>query len=410
MRRLVIAALVAVVALGAGAAAFGAVAQPYTVSVVLPNATNLIEGGSVMRKGYEAGSIEDIKVENDKARLTLALDDEFGPLHEGAKVEVVWKAVLGERLVTIQDGPKQNAQIPAGGMLTGAQDAPVEFDAVLAALDAPTREKLQSFVKELSATLGSSEQDIKKTLGTAGPALKAMGKVLRGIGTDGAAIRQLVTQLNNTMGILAKRDKTIEQVVNELGDTTAATVDQRQALGTMLAKLPGTVRLADKTLGKVPGVVDDTMPLLADLRPVTGKLKSVSRNLQPVLNDLRPAVAQLRPTLDAASELLRYTPGLMDTGTATFPAADQAFRGLVPALNFLRPYTPEVMGWLSNWASATANYDANGHFARFFIQTGLEAANVNPGVTSPGLKKQPAPLPGDAVQQPWTDAFGSGMR
>ena len=33
-------------------------------------------------------------------------------------------------------------------------------------------------------------------------------------------------------------------------------------------------------------------------------------------------------------------------------------------LTFLRPYTPDIVAWLSKFGEATAYYDANGHYAR----------------------------------------------
>ena len=33
-------------------------------------------------------------------------------------------------------------------------------------------------------------------------------------------------------------------------------------------------------------------------------------------------------------------------------------------LEFIRPYTPELIGWFHDFGQGTANYDANGHFAR----------------------------------------------
>ncbi|MPY99125.1 MAG: MCE family protein [Actinophytocola sp.] len=410
MRRLFIPIAVVLVAVLTGAGAVAAIDRGYTVSVVLPNATNLIEGGSVMRDGYEAGAIESIDVEDGKAKVEFSLDDEFAPLHEGAKVTVDWKAVLGERLLTVTDGPAENASVPSGGLLTSAMAEPVEIDKVLAALDPPTRNKLNSLITRLSRTLDGSERDINQTVRSAGPAVHALGQVLRGVGTDGEAIRQLATQLNQTMRILASRDKEIQQVVNSLADASSTVAEQRQAMGELLRRLPGTVRQANQTLGKVPDTVDKTVPLLEDMRPVAERLPSTARNLRPVLADLRPAMKQLRPTLDSTAELLRATPGLLDTANATLPDATRAMRGMVPALDYLRPYTPELTGWLSNWASATGNYDANGHYGRIFIQNGLESGNVNPGITGPGVEQRPAPLPGEIVGQPWHDAFGSGMR
>jgi phospholipid/cholesterol/gamma-HCH transport system substrate-binding protein len=44
-------------------------------------------------------------------------------------------------------------------------------------------------------------------------------------------------------------------------------------------------------------------------------------------------------------------------------------------LEFLRPYTPELTGWLRDYGAGAANYDANGHYARvqpLFNAFGLE--------------------------------------
>jgi phospholipid/cholesterol/gamma-HCH transport system substrate-binding protein len=399
--------VVAVVAIGAGGAATAGLGNDYTVSVVVPSATNLFEGGSVREEGYDAGSIDDIEVMNGKAKLTLSMDDEFAPVHDGARARVDWKATLGERVLTIVDGKSSNAAIPSGGMIQGKMAEPVEVDKVLSALDPPTRQRLNSLIHDLQGTLNGRERDTNATLRTAGPALQAIGTVLRGVGTDGEAIKGLVNQLNATMGILGSRNADVEQIVNALGNTTEAAVGQRAQLGQVLQRTPHTLDQANATLRDVPGMVGKAAPLLDDLRPGAQRLPSVAHNLRPVLTDMRPAMAQLRPTLNSASELLRYTPGLLDSGTSTMPGISQMLKELGPAMRFLRPYTPELAGWVSNWGSATANYDANGNLGRIFVQTGGEAGNVNPGITTPGVTKNPTPRPGELAG---TDAYGGGMR
>jgi phospholipid/cholesterol/gamma-HCH transport system substrate-binding protein len=108
--------------------------------------------------------------------------------------------------------------------------------------------------------------------------------------------------------------------------------------------------------------------------------------------------------------LLNHTPALLDSLHAVLPGLNSLVGDLTPALGYLRPYTPEAAGVLANLGSASANYDSNGHYTRIFIQAGLANANVNPGVVPPGFSRTPDPYPGEAGNQPWTDAFGSGMR
>ncbi|WP_116200537.1 MlaD family protein [Amycolatopsis circi] len=409
MRRLLIPALVAAAVL---AAAGWTWAKPdYTVGVLLGSATNVVKGGSVLINGFPSGSVADISVRDGKAYVQLALDGDHVPLHAGAKVTVAWKALLGERLVEVHDGPESNATIPSGGMLTGTMDQPMELDQVLNALDPATRAHLSSLVNGLNSTVSGNEQNIQATVKSAGPALTSLGAVLKALGSDGPAIKNLVTTLDQMTGTLAARDKDVRGVLDDLSRTTALTAQQHQQLSAALQKLPAVIDKANGTLGDVPGVADKAVPLLQDLQPATEKLPSVAKNLKPVFQDLRPLVAELRPTLDSAKTLLGYTPGLLDQAHAVVPGATSAVNYLQPAFQFLRPYTPEVASYFSLWGSAFANYDANGHYARIFgPQVGATSLNNNPGVTPPGVRQDPYPLPGAAGNQPWADAFGSQPR
>lgn len=384
--------------------------RDYQVSVVLTAATNLVEGGVVQVKGVTAGEISQIAVKDGKAHVSFTLDEDFAPLHDGAVVTVEWKALLGERLLTVADGAPSAAPIPDGGMLSGRMPAPMEMDQVLAALDEPTRKRLVGVVKKLRATLQGNERDVNKTVRSAGPALQALGEMLRDLGGDGEAIRQLVHRFDGLVSTLNGSEERIREVIDGLSRSTAATVRERKALAEALDKLPATLRQATSTLDKVPGSADEVVPLLEDLRPAAERLPPVARNLRPVLSDLRPMVAELRPALTSTQRLLGWTPELLDGVHRVAPGLDSLVDDLRPALSYLRPYTPEAVGFMSNWASAAANYDAHGNYARIFIKNGALDVAVNPGVVPPGYQKRPNPLPGELVDQPWTDAHGSGVR
>jgi phospholipid/cholesterol/gamma-HCH transport system substrate-binding protein len=409
MRRLLIAGLIAAVAVTTGGWAW--MHDDYRVGVLLGSATNIVQGGSVLVNGFQAGTVSDISVRDGKAYLELTLDSDYAPLRDGAKVTVAWKALLGERLVEVQDGPVKNATIPSGGMLPGTMDQPMEIDQVLNALDPAVRAHLSSLVNGLNDTLKGNEGNVSATLKSAGPALASLGSVLKAVGSDGPAIKNLVTTLDQMTTTLAGRDKDVRGVVDDLAHLTSVTADQHQQLAQTLQKLPATLDQANSTLAEVPGVAAKAVPLLNDLEPATKKLPSVAKNLKPVLQDLRPLVAQLAPTLTAAQTLLSYTPGLLDQAHAVVPGVTSAVNYLQPMLAFLRPYTPEAASFFSLWGSAFANYDANGHYARIFgPQEGLASVNNNPGIVPPGIKDDPYPLPGAAGNQPWADAFGSQPR
>jgi phospholipid/cholesterol/gamma-HCH transport system substrate-binding protein len=411
VRKLPFPVLAVALTLLVGGAVIASKSNNYKVAMVFPNANNLFNGATVMRDGFKAGTVKDIKVVDGKAKATLQLNDEFAPLHDGVRAEVVWKGVLGERVIQLTDGPAKNTAVPSGALLTNVASEPVELSDVMSSLNAPTRKKLNVLISNLNATTTGHETDIRNSLQTAGPAVEALGALLSDLGTDGEAIRQILTQSNRTMGILAARQQALGQIVNDLSDMSADVVKRRKELGETLDRLPDVIDEANTTLEQVPDAVDETVPLLKDLDPATKKLAKTSKHLKPVMQDLRPAVADLKPTLGSLAEVLKYSPALMRSGERTFPDVNKALKGTRPAVSFLRPYTPELVGWMSNWGSAGGNYDVNGHYARFHILTGTDA--MVPSVTGspgPGVTQNLTPKPGNPAGQPWEDAYGDDIR
>ena len=85
-----------------------------------------------------------------------------------------------------------------------------------------------------------------------------------------------------------------------------------------------------------------------------------------------------------------------------------------PVIDFLRPYSPDLVGWFRDFGQAAANYDANGHYARVMpifgrlrlpaerrrqlgAQAGAARRSGSAGLTSgfnrrcPGAASQPRP-------------------
>ena len=125
----------------------------------------------------------------------------------------------------------------SGSLLTDVASEPVEMAEVLSALDAPTRKNLNTLIKNINATTSGHEADMKAALTTAGPAVEQLGGMLSDLGTDGEAIQQILTQSNRTMGILAARQRTLSQVVNNLHDASKTVVSRQKELGETLARL-----------------------------------------------------------------------------------------------------------------------------------------------------------------------------
>lgn len=406
-RNALIGAAVAVVAVAGVTVASGG-ADDYEVTLVMPSAAQLAKGSPVWIDGIEAGRVSSLDVRDGKAVVKAVVDEEYAPLHEGTTSRVEWKSALGERMLTLYPGPDDGSEIPDGGLIE-AKSAQVEVDEILALLDKPTREHLRSLLGQLNKTVDGSEKDLQETIKSAGPALRSMGEVLAAIGSDGPAIKALVRQLNGLTGDLASRKDDVAGTVENLTVLSSRIAEEQEALSRSLEELPSTVRTATTTLGRLEPASDSTVPLLRDLEPSTARLGPVAKNLDPVLRELTPTLKDLRPLLSDARRLLGETPEMLDGSGAVLPSVESALTAYQPAISFLRPYTPELAGWLGNWGQNFAPYDSQGHVWAATLAPGTNAFNESL-IRPPGAATSSKPYPGEVVGQPWTDANGSEMK
>lgn len=403
-----VALAVAVVAVVAGFALSGTGSdERYTA--VLPNAIGVYEGTPVQIDGFDVGEVTEVEARDGKAVVGFALDSPPRPLTAGTTVVVEWRSEIGERHLQLRLGPAGGPALPAGAILESGPPQ-VLLSELLQSLDGPTRAHLTSFVRQLDDTLEGHEQDFNQTLHAAGPALDAFGGALNAIGGDGQAIRTVLTNLRQVTAVLAARRQSLSGTVTDLERLTSTAAVHQRELGAGLAELPDTLDAARGALDKVPAAADRTVPLLQDLRPAAQRLPAVAADLRPVMTRLRPIAERLGPTLEAADELFGSAPEFLERAESVLPRLGTTFDRVTPALNFLRPYTPEAIGTIASFGNALSGYDSVGHFLTVSIAQGKQGVNASPPVTLPGERVVPRPPPGFLADQPWTDASGSTPR
>ena len=380
----------------------------YHVTFVFPHATNLVAGSRVQIDGFTAGGVQGLEVRDGKALVNVSIDDEHVPLPAGTTARIDYQSFPGERIVAVVPGPETNAPLPDGAMITG-NTARVELDQILTALDPDTRAALRRLLPELDATLAGHEDELGATLEASGPALHALTDVLVAIGEDGPALHRLLGSVREMSERLVARKEAVRQTIDGFDRNVNATAGHAEQLAQGLDGLPGTLAATDRVLGRLPASAAAALPLLRDLLPAAEALPAAARDLRPFLAELRPALAELRPVLSSLAAVLDETPALLDTVHDVVPPVTGVLSSLLPAIDFLRPYTPELAGLLSNLASASANFDANGHFLRVWTTGGTSTLIGAPGL-SPLVDPMPDRRPGELEGQPVTDATGSPVR
>jgi len=382
--------------------------KAYTVELLMPSADTAFKNGTVEMQGRAVGTVKDVGVQDGQALVTVAIDKQYAPLPAGTTARIMWASVLGARRIELVPGKASNPGLPSGQLITGNTEA-VDIDDLLATLDAPTRANLQKMIGGLNNTLNAGNPDLHTTLLQTGATVKAIGDLLSAIGQDGPAIKEIVTQLHGMTQTVAAHDGQLAESINNLNTLTAAVAARQGELSQTIAQLPQTITAATTALNDVPHPIAATRKLLQTLRPATDQLPAIAAVAKPALADADAALAYVPSTLTDLQSLLKYTPALLRNTNGTLPTATSALAQLDPMVSFLRPYTPELVGWLSNWDGVFGSRDSSGHYARALITASASSFDNNPGIMPPGMTQDPTPAPGSIAGQPWTDANGDGI-
>ena len=180
------------------------------------------------------------------------------------------------------------------------------------------------------------------------------------------------------------------------------------------------------TLDDLDVLVDESKPATKDLAPFFRALRPLVHGREP--DDPRPARPDPqagpgqrpdRPDAEAAA-------ARADAPSVAFPRSIKALQKSQPVIEYIRPYTPDLAGWLTKFGQGAANYDANGHFARIqpiFNAFSLTSVPLLGQVLTPAPERdaparasrprQSLRCPGGATQPPpdgsapWRDTDGS---
>ncbi len=398
-----------------------------TYELTFQNAGQLVKGDDVQIGGRRVGNVKEIKLTNgNQARVTVELEDGFAPLHTGttAIIRATSLSGIANRYIALTPGPDNKPELEDGAELTAASTtAPVDLDQLFNTLDKPTRKALQDVIQGSSTWYDGAGEDANRGTKFFNPALSTSRTLINELVGDQKAFTDLVVSSSKVVSAIAERRDDLSGLVSNANTTTAAIAAENQALEQALGLLPGTLRQANSTFVDLRSTLDDLDTLVSASKPATKDLARFFAELRPLVNDARPTIKDLRTLIRRPGanndliELLTKAPRLQRVAQPAFANSIKALRKSTPVLDFIRPYTPDLAGWLRDFGQTTANYDANGHFAR--IQPMFNAFNLNNNVLVPKteaarplglITKQFKRCPGAASQpaadgsSPWRDA------
>jgi phospholipid/cholesterol/gamma-HCH transport system substrate-binding protein len=429
------------VALGALAVAIVVVAvilltggSEHTYKLVFENAGQLVKDDDVQVGGRRIGSVRKIELtNNNQARITIAVENDFAPLHEGTTAVIRATSLSGvaNRYIALTPGPNSNRKLSDGDTLgTDKTTAPVDLDQLFNTLDPKTRKGLQQVIQGTAAQYQGQGKNVQKAAKYFSPALSTSSQLVNELDLDSQVFQDFIVNSSKNVTAIASRRDDLSNLVSNANTTAAAIGSENVALARALGLLPGTLRQANTTFVNLRATLDDLDTLVNASKPATKNLAPFFAALRPLVRDARPTIRDLSKLIRRKGsnndliELLRKAPKLESTAKPVFAHSITALDKTQPVVKFIRPYTPDFVGWLRDFGQGAANYDANGHYARIqpIFNTFSFADNPTGGTLTPipntqrlaglstgNIKRCPgaasqAPADGSA---PWQDVDGS---
>jgi phospholipid/cholesterol/gamma-HCH transport system substrate-binding protein len=425
-------ALVLVIGLAAWLLVRGGGEHEYTL--VFENAGQLVPDNDVQVGGRRIGSVESIELtEDNQAAVKISVQDPYAPLREGTEATIRLTSLSGiaNRYIALSPAAGDAKQLDDGATLTTASTTSVvDLDQLFNTLDDRTRGGLQNVIKGFATQYSGRGGEAAAAIRYFNPLLSTSRRLVGELTEDEDSLTRFLVDSSRLVTALGEKRGDLASLVGNANATARAIGSENVALSEALGLLPTTLRRANTTFVNLRATLDDLDVLVAESKPATKDLAPFLRVLRPLVAESRPTIRDLRTAVRRPgpdNDLVEATRDLPAVQRAATPAFDHGRQALVdaqPVLEFLRPYAPELVGWLRDFGQGASNYDANGHYAR--IQPMFNAFhftdNAAGGVLTPippaqrfdGLQtNQLRRCPGAASQPnsdgsaPWRDVSGS---
>jgi phospholipid/cholesterol/gamma-HCH transport system substrate-binding protein len=301
--------------------------EPKRVEIELDNAQSVQpgQGQTVRVAGVEIGQISGVEIDDGNAVVEAEIQPEFEDvIKEDATALLRPRTGLKDMLIDVDPG--QGEVLEAGGRIPVGNTLPdVNPDQILSTLDADTRPYLRLLISGAGKGLRGHGDDLAETLKRFEPLHRDLARVAEAGARRRDALRRLVNRYGLLMRELGRHPADLRRLVSASQAVFDALASEESTISAAVARLPGTLRQTESTLGRVDTLARVLQPALNSLRPPFRQLAPTNAALRPFLSETTPIVRdQIRPFARAAApyvddlepaarDLAQASPDLTDT-------------------------------------------------------------------------------------------------
>ena len=340
-------------------------------NLLFQNASQLVPDNQVQIGGQPVGSVESIELTDDNlAEVKISVEQE---LHEGSTAVVRATSLSGvaNHYVSISPGPNDEAALDEGATLgLDATTTPADLDLLFNSFPQSARKGLANFIQGSAASYAGRGPDANRAYEYFAPGLNRTNAFVGELNADQRLFERFVVSSSKLATVVSERSDSLTNAVSNASQAFGAIARQNVAFDQTLRRLPPVFRQSNTTFVNLRAALDDIDPLVETAKPATKDLAPFLTELRPVVQKAVPVFKNLRLTVkrkgkaNDAADLLGALPDVQQRASKAFPHAEDAIADFQPNLNFARAYTPDIFNGFAKLGQVTANYDANGHYAR----------------------------------------------
>jgi phospholipid/cholesterol/gamma-HCH transport system substrate-binding protein len=383
-----------------------------TVKAAFVDVGSLRTGDDVRIANVRVGYVSKIELADAKGGTskqpvaTLKLDG-ARPVYKNAKANtasVGARSALGQKFIELNPGDPSAGLLPPDTVIppsdtVGAQ----EISDLFAVLDQPTRQAIGSTLRNVGGGLAGHSDDLHALFSSAPDLLPDLGTVSDSLSNNnGRDFASLLHSANDLSVAFKGRQQQIGQLLGKLDKTFAGlNADNGQALAATLKTAPESLRQTRTALQSLDVPLGDTAVATRDLLPGGQSLGQATPDVRGVFTDGRAPLDKVPGVSDDAVPALGDLKDVAHDARPLAPMLNKTFGRGGHITQVIAPYMPEVSQFFTNVADALKEGNDNYHVLHVgAVLAPSDATSPAAGVIRDPFNSRDAyPAPNEAPKQ-----------
>ena len=243
----------------------------YEIHAYFDNVTGLRTNSPVEIAGIDVGTVKDITLHENRARVTMAIRPDID-VHADSQATIRTRGVLGDKFVEVNPGSATEPTLEDGGVVSrGVQ--PTDLDQVMARIG-DIADDISEVSRSVSNVFGGpeGEQDMREFFDNLREAAVHMNQIVQ---TNARGIEKIVANLQDFSGDLKTISETNKEGITHIVDNFSQASSQ---LNVSLEQLGEIMDTAQHGEGPVATLLEDRQ-MSEDMRRTAASLESLTRKL-----------------------------------------------------------------------------------------------------------------------------------